>query len=76
MTEPNREMLTRIVDSATATVIADVAASRRLEETTVREVLDLAPLSPEEALDRRLVDRIGTATRCTPHCGTGSARSS
>jgi protease-4 len=59
MTGPNREMLTRIVDSATATVISDVAASRGLEEAALREVLDLAPLSPEEALARRLVDRIG-----------------
>ena len=59
MTDANREMVTRLVDSAMETLVRDVAAGRGLDEAAVREAVDAAPLTPEEALERGLVDRIG-----------------
>lgn len=59
MTEAHREMLTRIVESATETVVADVAQGRGLDEAAVRAALDMAPLSAQNALQRGLVDRVG-----------------
>lgn len=59
MTDANREMLTRLVESSMETVVRDVAAGRGLSEEDVRAAVEVAPLSPEEAVSRRLVDRIG-----------------
>lgn len=59
MTEANREMTTRLVESAMETLVTDVAAGRGLDEETVRAAIDEAPLAAEDALGRRLVDRIG-----------------
>ena len=59
MTEAHREMVTRLVESSTETLVRDVAAGRRLAEDEVRSVVEVAPLSPEEALERGLVDRLG-----------------
>ena len=59
MTEANREMVTRLVESSTETLVRDVAAGRRLSEDVVRSIVEVAPLSPEEALERGLVDRLG-----------------
>ncbi|HEU4515088.1 MAG TPA: signal peptide peptidase SppA [Nocardioidaceae bacterium] len=59
MTEANREMLTRLVESAMDTVVRDVATGRGVAESDVRAAVEVAPLSPEEAVSRGLVDRIG-----------------
>jgi protease-4 len=59
MTEAHREMVTRLVESSTETLVRDVAAGRGLSEDEVRSVVEVAPLSPEEALERGLVDRLG-----------------
>ena len=59
MSEANREMLARLVESATETLVRDAAAGRGLSEQEVRAVLQIAPLSPPDALDRGLVDRLG-----------------
>ena len=59
MTEAHREMVTRLVESSTETLVRDVAAGRGLSEEEVRSVVEVAPLSPQEALDRGLVDRLG-----------------
>lgn len=59
MTDAEREMMTRIVDSLTDAVVADVATARRLTPEAVREALDAGPLSATEAVDRGLVDRLG-----------------
>ena len=59
MTEANREMVTRLVESSTETLVRDVAAGRGLSEDEVRSLVAVAPVSPEEALDRGLVDRLG-----------------
>jgi protease IV len=59
LTGPHREMLERIVESSTDTIVADVAAARGLTPAAVRDALDLAPLTAEEAKTRGLVDRLG-----------------
>jgi protease IV len=59
MTEANREMVTRLVESSTETLVRDVAAGRGLSEGEVRSLVAVAPVSPQEALDRGLVDRLG-----------------
>ena len=59
MSDANREMVTRLVESAMETLVRDVAYGRGLSETAVREAIDVAPLSAEEAVARGLVDRIG-----------------
>src|SRR5690625_2043650 len=59
MTEANREMTSRLVESSTETLVRDVAAGRGLSEDEVRSAVEVAPVSSEEALDRRLVDRLG-----------------
>ena len=59
MTEPHREMVRALVDSAMATLVSDIAAARRLSEPQVRDAVDAAPLTAQEAVDRGLVDRIG-----------------
>lgn len=59
MTEANREMVTRLVESAMETLVRDVAAGRRLSEDEVRAAIEHGPLSPDEALARGLVDRVG-----------------
>lgn len=59
MTEANREMVTRLVESAMETLVRDVAAGRGLPEERVRAAVDAAPLSPEEAVSWGLVDKVG-----------------
>jgi len=59
MTEPVREMTTRLVTSATDTLVADVARSRGLTREAVRAALEAGPLTADEALERGLVDRVG-----------------
>ncbi|MGH3365525.1 MAG: signal peptide peptidase SppA, partial [Nocardioidaceae bacterium] len=59
MSDANREMVTRLVDSAMDTLVRDVASGRGLDEAAVREAIDEAPLSAEEAVARKLVDRVG-----------------
>lgn len=59
LTEPHREMLTRLLDSATATVLTDVAADRELDPGELRQALEQGPLDAAAALSRKLIDRIG-----------------
>lgn len=59
LSEPHREMLTRLVESITEQVVADVADDRGLGVEAVREAIAHSPLAPEDALERRLIDRVG-----------------
>lgn len=59
MSEANREMVSRLVASAMETLVHDVATGRGVTEEDVRAAVEVAPLSPREAVDRRLVDRVG-----------------
>ena len=59
MSDAGREMARRLAESATETIVADVAAARGLDPATVREIVDHAPLTATEALEGGLVDRLG-----------------
>jgi protease-4 len=59
MTEAHREAAGRLAASAMEQVVAGVAESRSLSVERVRELVDLAPLSAELALEHGLVDRLG-----------------
>ena len=59
MTEAHREMMQRLVDSATESLLGDVARSRGLSPQEVRAAVEVAPLTATEALERGLVDRLG-----------------
>ncbi|MGH3500046.1 MAG: signal peptide peptidase SppA, partial [Nocardioidaceae bacterium] len=59
MTAPHREMVERLVESASTTIIDGVAAGRGLTADAVQDARDHAPLAADEALERGLVDRLG-----------------
>lgn len=59
MSEPVRQMYTRLIESATQTVVADVAESRGLTPQTVHAALREAPLAAERAVAVGLVDHLG-----------------
>jgi len=59
MSDAGREMARRLAESATETIVADVATARGLDPAAVREIVDRAPLTAGEALEARLVDRLG-----------------
>ena len=59
MSEPNREALQRVADSVLDQVVATTARRRRLELGQVRAAVDSGPLTAQQALDAKLVDRIG-----------------
>lgn len=59
MTEPHREMLTRLVESAMETLVGDVATGRGLSPEVVRAAVDEGPLPAAVALERGFVDRLG-----------------
>lgn len=57
--EANLEMLDALTESALETSLAGIARGRGLEVDDVRTVLDEGALTPQRALDLRLVDRVG-----------------
>lgn len=59
ISEPNREMTTRLLESATEQFCGAVADGRGLSSAEVRSMLGRAPFSPEEALEAGLIDAIG-----------------
>lgn len=59
MPAPQREMLQAILDSATSTLVSDVAHDRGLDVAAVRAAVEAAPLTAPDALAAGLVDRLG-----------------
>jgi protease-4 len=59
MSAAGREMARRLAESATETIVAEVAAARNLDPAAVHEAIERAPLTADEARDARLVDRLG-----------------
>ena len=58
-TPANREASERVATSALDQVVTEVAGGRLLAPDVVRDLVDRAPLSSTEALEARLVDRLG-----------------
>ncbi|WP_372398633.1 signal peptide peptidase SppA [Azospirillum sp. HJ39] len=61
MTPANREMTEALVADLTGQLVDGVAKSRRLAPAAVRAAMDKAPLLSREALEQKLVDRLGYA---------------
>ena len=59
MTEPAREMASRLAESAYEQIAEGIAVRRRLDTRRVRELVDSAPLPAQAGLDAGLVDRLG-----------------
>lgn len=56
---PVRENLKRLIDSWMKVFLDDIGKDRTLAERELRALIDRAPLHAGEALDARLVDRVG-----------------
>lgn len=59
ISDANREMTQRLADSILDDAVRVIAERRGLSQEAVREALAVGMLRPDEALARRLVDRIG-----------------
>ncbi len=59
LTAPHREMLESLVGSITDGIVGDVASARGMTEEAVRQAMDRAPLSAQEALEGGFVDHLG-----------------
>jgi protease-4 len=59
MGDAQREALQRLIDSLSEHLVATVARRRGLAEADVVDAIAAAPLTSEQALDRRLVDHLG-----------------
>lgn len=59
ISEPYREVLQSVTDSAVDVFLAGIARGRGVETDDLRPVIDEGVVSPERALELRLVDRVG-----------------
>lgn len=59
MSEPVRANLTGLLESLYGQMVSGIAASRGFQEAEVRRLVDQGPYLAEQALERRLIDRIG-----------------
>lgn len=59
ISQPNREMMQSIANSLTTDLVETVARRRKLEVQQVWDAVNASPLTPEDAQQRGLVDRVG-----------------
>ncbi|MCK5276676.1 MAG: S49 family peptidase, partial [Alphaproteobacteria bacterium] len=59
MSDPARENLQALLDSLYGQLVAGIAESRGFDEAEVRQLVDNGPYLAQEALEKRLIDRIG-----------------
>jgi protease-4 len=59
MSDPARENLQTLLDSLYGQLVAGIAESRGFDEAQVRQLVDNGPYLAKEALEARLIDRIG-----------------
>ncbi|GAA1394783.1 signal peptide peptidase SppA [Luteococcus peritonei] len=67
VTEPNREMMQALANSLAHRFVAIVAERRGLGEQQVWDAVDNSPLTPQQALDRGLVDQLGYRDQAMAH---------
>jgi protease-4 len=58
MSAAHREMATALLDSTFDQFVAGIAEGRGLDEARVRELVDWAPVTPEELLESELIDSV------------------
>jgi protease-4 len=59
MSDPARENLQALLDSLYGQLVAGITESRGFDEAEVRQLVDGGPYLAQEALEKRLIDRIG-----------------
>jgi protease IV len=67
MTPPHREEVEALLSSVAGQVVRGIARGRNLSEVEVREAIDRGPLLAEEAVEAKLVDRLGYRDEITVH---------
>jgi protease IV len=72
MTAPDREQLQALLDSVYGQIVKGIATDRKLDEGTVRGLVDRGPLLAQEALDAHLVDHIGYSDEALASLGVAS----
>jgi protease-4 len=58
-TPAHREATTHLIQSVYGTLTADIAAARKMQPGELRGLIDQAPYLTQQALDAKLIDRIG-----------------
>ncbi len=59
MSAPHREMMTALIGDLADQMVAGIAADRKMTPAAVRQLIDGAPYTDQEALRLNLVDKIG-----------------
>ncbi len=59
MTPPHREEVEALLNSVAGQVIHGIAQGRKLSDSEVRDLIDRGPLLAQEAVQAKLVDRLG-----------------
>src|SRR5215470_1996575 len=67
MTPAHREEVEALLTSVAGQIVRGVAQARKLSETEVRELIDRGPLLAEEAVQAKLVDRLGYRDEVLAH---------
>ncbi|MCG8690399.1 MAG: S49 family peptidase, partial [Minwuiales bacterium] len=74
MSEPFRQSLESLLESLSSQMVAGIAERRRMDEATVRRLIDRAPFTGAEAKDAGLVDHAGYWHDLTLHVGKYAPR--
>ena len=74
MSEPFRQSLESLLESLSSQMVAGIAERRRMDEATVRRLIDRAPFTGAEAKDAGLVDHAGYCHDLTLHVGKYAPR--
>jgi len=67
MTAPHREEVEALLGSVAGQVVGGIAQARKLAEAEVRAVIDRGPLLATEAVEAKLVDRLGYRDEVMAH---------
>lgn len=60
-TEPHREQVTKLIDAMQGEMVRDIAASRGVNEDAVSQwINNTASMTPQQAVDLRVIDTLGT----------------
>src|SRR5690348_9231824 len=67
MTPAHREEVEALLTSVAGQIVRGIAQGRKLSETEVRELIDRGPLLAQEAVQAKLVDRLGYRDEVLAH---------
>ncbi|MFL5265776.1 MAG: signal peptide peptidase SppA [Stellaceae bacterium] len=67
MTPPHREEVEALLSSVAGQIVRGIALGRKLSENEVREAIDRGPLLANEAVEAKLVDRLGYRDEVVTH---------